>query len=109
MPSHSGMSLGRGIQGTNLPPTSYPPPPPPRPLPNPQVTLPRHPSPPSVTLGRGFLSLPLCGACPIVGYCGLFSINYLRKKNDFRCVFFCESGLLENERTYTSPEQGKPA
>ena len=25
MPSHSGMSLGRGIQGTDLPPTSYPP------------------------------------------------------------------------------------
>ena len=47
------MSLGRGIQGTNLPPTSYPPPPPPRPLPNPQVTLPSTP-PPSVTLGRGF-------------------------------------------------------
>ena len=23
--------------------------------------------PPSVTLGRGFLSLPLCGACPFVG------------------------------------------
>ena len=50
MPSRSGMSLGRGIQGTNLPPTSYPPPPP-RPLPNPQVTLPSTPPPPSVTLG----------------------------------------------------------
>jgi hypothetical protein len=25
------------------------------------------PLPPSVTLGRGFLSLPLCGACPFVG------------------------------------------
>ena len=47
------MSLGRGIQGTNLPPTSYPPPPPPRPLPNPQVTLPSTPPPLSVTLGRG--------------------------------------------------------
>ena len=46
MPAHSGMSLGRGIQGTNLPPTSYPPQPPSHP--------PQHPSPPSVTLGRGF-------------------------------------------------------
>jgi hypothetical protein len=27
-----------------------------------------------------FLPLPLCGACPFVGYCGLFSINYFRKK-----------------------------
>jgi hypothetical protein len=24
--------------------------------------------------------LPLCGACPFVGYCGLFSINYFRKQ-----------------------------
>ena len=28
-----------------------------------------------------FLPLPLCGACPFVGYCAfLFSINYFRKK-----------------------------
>ena len=46
-----------------------------------QVTLPSTPPPLSVTLGRGFLPLPLCGACPFVGYCGLFSINYFRKKN----------------------------
>ena len=26
-----------------------------------------------------FLPLPLCGACPFVGYCGLFSINYFHK------------------------------
>ena len=39
------------------------------------------PPPPSVTLGRGFLPLPLCGACPIVGYCGFFcNKHYLRKK-----------------------------
>ena len=66
MPSHSGMSLGRGIQGTDLPPTSYPPPPP-RPLPNPQVTLPSAPPPLCHPRSR-FLPLPLCGACPIVGY-----------------------------------------
>jgi hypothetical protein len=41
----------------------------------------QHPSPPSVTLGRGFLPLPLCGACPFVGTVWfLFSINYFRKK-----------------------------
>ena len=67
MPSYSGMSLGRGIQGTDLPPTSYPPPP--RPLPNPQVTLPSTPPPLCHPRSR-FLPLPLCGACPFVGYCG---------------------------------------
>ena len=48
------MSLGRGIQGTNLPPTSYPPPPPtPAPPPTPKSPSPA-PLPPTVTLGRGF-------------------------------------------------------
>ena len=68
MPSYSGMSLGRGIQGTDLPPTSYPPPPP-RPLPNPQVTLPSAPPPPSppplspsvaVPPSAAVWSMPLC-------------------------------------------------
>ena len=38
--------------------------------------------PHTITLGRGSLPLPLCGACPFVGYCGLFSINYFRKTHD---------------------------
>ena len=80
MPSHSGMSLGRGIQGTDLPPTSYPPPPPPRPLPNPQVTLPSAPPPLCHPRSR-FLPLPLCGArMPLCRVLWFFSINYLRKK-----------------------------
>ena len=58
------MSLGRGIQGTDLPPTSYPPPPPPAP-PHPQVTLPSTPPPLCHPRSR-FLPLPLCGACPFV-------------------------------------------
>ena len=58
VPSHSGMSLGRGTQGTERPALPPPPPPPPFPglLPNPQVTLPST-SPPLSILGRGF---PLC-------------------------------------------------
>jgi hypothetical protein len=42
----------------------------------------QHPSPPSVTLGRGFLPLPLCGACPFVGTV-VFVLNKLlsQKKN----------------------------
>ena len=67
-PSHFGMSLGRGIQGTNLPPTSYPPPPPPPP-PGPSPT-PKSPSPaplppslsPSVAVppSAAVWSMPLC-------------------------------------------------
>ena len=32
--------------------------------------------------------LPLCGACPFVGYCGsLFSINYFRKNKKYICGY----------------------
>ena len=73
------MSLGRGIQGTNLPTHLLPPP---RPLPNPQVTLPSAPPPLCHRPRSRFLPLPLCGACPFVGYCGLFLINYFRKEEE---------------------------
>ena len=80
MPSHSGMSLGRGIQGTDLPPTSYPPPPPPAP-PQPPSHPPQHPSPPlspsvAVPPSAAVWSMPLCRVL------WFFSINYLRKKNN---------------------------
>ena len=81
------MSLGRGIQGTNLPPTSYPPPPPPPAPPQPPSHPPQHPSPPLCHPRSRFLPLPLCGACPFVGYCGLFSINYFRKKKSCVTLF----------------------
>jgi len=34
------------------------------------------------TIQRKRKQQTLCGACPFVGYCGLFSINYFRKKNE---------------------------
>ena len=48
---------------------------------------PQHPSPPLCHPRSLFLPLPLCGACPFVGYCGLFSINYFRKKICGHCGF----------------------
>ena len=35
-----------------------------------------------VTSGRPTSKKTVCGACPFVGYCGLFLINYFRKKNN---------------------------
>ena len=45
--------------------------------------LPQHPSPsPPLCHPRSrFLSLPLCGACPIVGYCGFLNKLLTQKKN----------------------------
>ena len=46
-------------------------------------------------------SLPLCGACPIVGYCVVFSINYLRKKLQLCgvCVVYVCFYIYEDVRT----------
>ena len=82
MPSYSGMSLGRGIQGTDLPPTSYPPPPPgPSPTPKSPSPAPLPPLPPplspsvAVPPSAAVWSMPLCRVL------WFFSINYLRKKS----------------------------
>ena len=71
MPSRSGMSLGRGIQGTNLPTRLLPPPPPPRPLPNPQVTLPSTPPPPLSPL------VAVSSLCRCVEHAPLWALSFL--------------------------------
>ena len=60
-----------GSRGLTSPPPPTPPPPPPAP-PQPPSHPPQHPSPLCHPRSR-FLSLPLCGACPIVGYCGFLN------------------------------------
>ena len=81
MPSRSGMSLGRGIQGTNLPTHLLPPP---GPSPTPKSPSPA-PLPPLCHPWSRFLPLPLCGACPFVGTV-VFVLNKLLSQKEDQSV-----------------------
>ena len=60
------------------------------------------PLPPLCHPRSRFLPLPLCGACPFVGYCGLFSINYFRKKKKSLTPRICPPRTKRMTRTLPS-------
>ena len=103
-----------GSRGLTSSPASYPPPPPPRPLPNPQVTLPGTPPPPlspsvAVPPSAAVWSMPLCRVLWFLflnkllsqkkKYCGLFSINYFRKKKNFSLFWLSQNNKCRTTNT----------
>ena len=67
--------------------------------PQPPSHPPQHPSPLCHPRSR-FLSLPLCGACPVVGYCGFLNkTTYAKKK----------TGYLVDQITWSRPKMDQIA
>ena len=58
---------------------------------------------------RGAITKPLCGACPFVGYCGLFSINYFRKKETVTSTPRRETPPIGGARSSGSGRSPDPA